>query len=154
MSIYYRLVINGTVEMLVWEGIWYLPSQISYFWCKKPRSREFEMIFFLGHTTKIFFGFHPVRNNHCCITLWQCILALRLFTFDVLIKDIFLEEQCSFSWSATDKYDMKYNSANVPWVCKVWKSPTLMIHNGREETSELRLQECRILSGRTSVRKC
>lgn len=133
MSIYYQLAINGTVEILIWEGIWCLPSRISYFWCRKPRSREFEMIFFfLDHTAKIFFGFHPVRNNHHCIMLWQCILALRLFTFDVLIKDIFLEEQCSFSWSATDKYDVKDNSANVPWVCKVWKCPTLMIHHGRK----------------------
>lgn len=77
--------------------------------------------FFLGHTAKIFFGFYPVKTKPCSIMMWLCTVALGLFTFDVVIKDIFLEEQCSFSWSATDKHDINDNSTNVPWCQKCGK---------------------------------
>ena len=92
-----------------------LLSLISYFWYKKLKSKEFEMICFLGHTAEIFFGFHPVRNNPCPIMLWQCILALGLFTFGVFIKDIFLEE---------------YNilSADQLQTSMTWKTTVLMCH--------------------------
>lgn len=40
-------LVNRSVVMPRWEGIWCLPSLISHSWCKEPRSTESEMIFLL-----------------------------------------------------------------------------------------------------------